>query len=212
VKDFEPVCLLAENPNVLVVAPGLPVRSVKDLIELARARPGALTFSSGGSGTSQHLAGEMLAIATGTRLLHVPYKSTPQSVNAVLAGEVDMTFASVPVALPHVQGGKVRALAVTSARPVSMWPDLPTLASQGVPAFDVSAWFGLMAPAGTPRPIVDRLNAALVRILEMPSVKDKLRAQGMQPLGGSPSDFGSKVKSEIDRWGTVVRSAGVTLN
>lgn len=212
VKDFAPIGLLAANPNVLIVSPSLQAKTLRDLIELARQRPGDLTYASGGNGTSQHLAGELLASLAGIRLLHVPYKSTPLSVNAVLSGEVTMAFASVPVVLPHVKAGKVKALGITSAKQLASWPEVPTIASQGLPTFDVSAWFGLMGPAGTSQTVITRLNGTLARILAMPEIRHKLQEQGMEVLGGSSVDFERTIRSEIERWGKIVRASGASLD
>lgn len=211
VKDFAPIGLVASNPNVLVVLSTSPVKSVKDLIELARLKPGELTYSSGGNGTSQHLAGEVFASMLGSKFTHVPFRAAPQAMGAVLAGDVMMTFTSIPVALAQVKSGTIRALGVTSGKPVSIWPDMPTLSSQGLPGFDVSAWFGLAAPAKTPESIVSRLNVALQEVLAEPTLRDKLRAQGVEVIGGTPAQFESYIRSELDRWGTVIRATGATI-
>ncbi|MDH2235923.1 tripartite tricarboxylate transporter substrate binding protein [Pigmentiphaga sp. GD03639] len=211
VKDFKPIGTVASNPNVLVVAARSPIRSIPDLLTAARKTPD-LAYSSGGSGTSQHLAGEMFASRAGIKLMHVPYKSAPQSMNAVLAGDVAMTFLSVPVAAGQIQAGQLRALGLTSARRLASLPDVPSIAEQGLPGFDVSAWFGLVAPAGTPQPVVDQLNRALQETLREPSVREKLEGQGMEILGGTPEEFARLIRSEIDRWGPVVRASGAAVN
>jgi tripartite-type tricarboxylate transporter receptor subunit TctC len=212
IKDFVPVGLVAGNPNVLVVLPTLPVQSLKDLVELARQKPGELTFASGGSGTSMHMSGEMLNWLANVKMTHVPYKSTPQAVTAVLAGDVTMTYASVPVVIAQVKAGKLKALGVTSLKPLASWPDLPTLAGQGYPDLEASAWFGLAAPAGTPDAIVNRVNTELQQVLGTPSVRDRLQGQGMETLGGSPAEFGQFIRSEIERWSRVVKATGAKVN
>ena len=211
IKDFAPISLLASSPNVLVVPAAFPAQSIKDLVALAKSKPGELSFSSGGSGTSQHLAGEMFATATGTKLLHVPYKSAPQSMNAVLASEVNMAFVSVPVALTQAKSKSVRALGVTTLAPVSTWPELPTIASQGLPGFNVSAWFGLAAPAGTPPAVIERLVASAHKVIALPAVKSKLQDQGLETVSDTPVEFAAFIKSEIARWGDVVKASGAKL-
>ncbi len=212
IKDFTPVGLVAGNPNVLVVAPTLPVQSLKELIDLARQKPGELTFASGGSGTSMHMSGELLNWLANVKMTHVPYKSTPQAVTAVMAGDVTLTYASVPVVIAQVKAGKLKALGVTSLKPLVSWPELPTLASQGYPEFEASAWFGLAAPAGTPEAIVNRMNAELQQVLGSASVREKLQSQGMEALGGSPAEFGQFIRSEIERWARVVKATGAKVN
>lgn len=211
VKDFAPIGTVASNPNVLVVSAKSPIRSIQELIAAARKTPD-LAYSSGGSGTSQHLAGEMFAAMAGVKLLHVPYKSAPQSMNAVLAGDVAMTFLSVPVAVSQVQAGHLRALGLSSAKPLPWWRDAAPIAAQGLPGFDVSAWFGLAAPAGTPPAVVARLNRALQETLASPAIREKMQGQGMEVLGGTPEQFGQFIRSEIERWGPVVRASGAAVN
>lgn len=212
VKDFAPIGLLAANPNVLIVSPALPVGSLKELLALAAQKPGELTFSSGGAGTSQHLSGELMSTMANVKLTHVPYKSTPESVNAVIGGQVSMTFASVPVAQAQVKAGKVKGLGITSEKPLATWPEMPTLASQGLPGFNVSAWFGMSAPAGTSEAIVTRLNGELNAIMATPGVREKLANQGMEVLTGTPAQYGSFVRAEIDRWRPIVKASGATAN
>lgn len=212
VRDFAPIALLAANPNVLVVLPSLPVTSLKELVELAAAKPGELTYASGGSGTSQHLSGELMSTLGKIKLTHVPYKSTPDSMNAVLSGQVTMAFASVPVALAQVKAGKLKALGVTSEKPLPWWPEMPALATQGLPGFNISAWFGMAAPAGTPDAIVNKLNSELLAIMALPGVREKLQGQGMEVLGGTPAQFADVIRSETERWGKIVRAAGAKAN
>ncbi len=211
IRDFAPVILLATNPNMLVVHPSMPVKNVKDLIALAKKRPGEITFSSGGSGTSQHMAGEMFAMSTGTRLIHVPYKSTPASANAVLAGETMIAFASVPVVIEQVKAGRLRSLGVTSGKRMATLPEMPTLAESGVPGFDVSGWFGYSVPAGTPEAIVNQLNGEFRKAIADPGVRPKLQAQGMDLTESTPGEFAALIRSEIDRWTKVVRATGAKV-
>lgn len=212
VRDFVPIVLLASNPNVLVVLPSTPVRSVKDLIALARTRPGDVTYSSGGAGTSQHMAGEFFQQLSGVKLTHVPYKGTPQGMNGVLSGEVVFMFPSVPVAIGNVKAGRLRGLGVTSAKRVAWWPEMPSIAESGLPGFDVSAWFGLSAPARTPDAIVKRLNAEANKVLAAPAVRDNLNNQGMEVHGGSPQDYGTFINAELARWARVVKTSGIKLD
>lgn len=212
VKDFAPVMLLAKSPNVLVVSSKSPFKSVADIIATAEKRPGMLTYSSGGNGTSQHIAGEMFSMSNGLKMLHVPYKSAPQAMNAVLAGEVDLSFVSATVAQPHAKAGAVLALGVTSNKRMDYWPELPTLESQGLKGFDVSAWFGVVAPAGTPPAVLDKLYAALVKTMQMPTVRGKLQVQGMFVVADTPAQFKAFIRSEIDRWAPVVRASGAKLD
>jgi len=212
VRDFVPIALLASNPNVLMVLPSTPVKSVKELIVLARARPGDVTYSSGGAGTSQHMAGEFFQQLAGVKLTHVPYKGTPQGMNGVLSGEVVFMFPSVPVAIGNVKAGRLRGLGVTSAKRVAWWPEMPSIAESALPGFDVSAWFGLSAPARTPDAVVKRLNAEANKVLATPAVRDNLNNQGMELHGGSPQDYGRFIDAELARWAKVVKTSGIKLD
>jgi len=185
---------------------------VADIVAAARARPGELTYSSGGTGTSQHLGGAVLEQMTGVRLTHVPFRSAPESVNAVLAQQTTMTFASVPVALGQVQGGRLRAIGLSGQRAMPNWPEVKPLAELGLPGFDVTAWFGLAAPARTPEPVVARLNTAAREALEVPAVRERLAGQGMQILEGGPAEFGAFIRAEIARWAPIVRASGATAD
>jgi len=211
-KDFSHIALLAANPNALVVLPSSPVQSLRDLMDLAAKKPGEVTYSSGGSGTSQHLAGELMGSLGKVRLTHVPYKSTPESMNAVLSGQVTLSFVSVPVALAQVKAGRLKALGVTSDKPLPWWSEMPALASQGLPGFNVSAWFGMSAPAGTPEAIINRLNSELMAVMALPSVREKLQGQGMEILGGTPAQFVDYIRAETERWGRIVRASGAKVN
>ena len=212
IKDFAPIVLVATNPNVLVVPPSLGVNTLDELIALAKRKPGELTYASGGTGTSMHLSGEVLGMLGGVKIQHVPYKSTPDAINAALAGSVSMTFASAPTVMSQVKAGRLKALGVTSEKPLSSLPDVPPLAAQGLTGFDVSAWFGLAAPAGTPEPIINQLNAETMAVLAMPDVREKFASLGMDPLGSTPAEFGAFIRSEIKRLGEVVRASGARIN
>ena len=209
VADFTPIMLLTRSPNVLVVSSKSSFKSIADIVATGKNRP--LTFSSGGSGTSQHLAGEVFATATGIQMVHVPYKSAPQAMNAVLSGDVDMSFVSAPVAMAQAKANTVHAFGVTSIEPLAMWPDLPTLASQGLKGFDVSAWFGVVAPTKTPQAVLDRIYPGLMKSIEAPAVRDKLQQQGMVVVAGTPDQFRAFIRSEIDRWAPVVRASGAKV-
>ncbi|MFN9156110.1 MAG: Bug family tripartite tricarboxylate transporter substrate binding protein [bacterium] len=211
IKDFAPIILLATNPNMLVVHPSMPVKNVKDLIALARKRPGEITFSSAGSGTSQHMAGELFAMMSGTKLVHVPYKSTPASATAVLSGETMIAFASVPVVLESVKAGRLRSLGVTSAKRMAAVPEMATLAETGLPGFDVGGWFGFSATGGTPEPIVAQLNGEFRKAIAEAGVRQKLMAQGMDLTESSPAEFSTFIRSEIERWRKVVQATGAKV-
>ncbi len=212
IKDFVAISPVATNPNVLVVPPTLGVNTLAELIAMAKSKPGALTYASGGTGTSMHISGEVLNMLAGVKVTHVPFKNTVAAVNSALAGEVSMTFASAPTAMAQVKAGKLKSLGLTSEKPLAAMPDVPTLASQGLRGFDVSAWFGLAAPAGTPEAIVNRLNADTQAVLAMPAVRDKLVGLGMEPVAGSPADFAAFIRSEIERIAKVVKASGATSN
>jgi tripartite-type tricarboxylate transporter receptor subunit TctC len=212
VADFAPITLAATSPNVLVVHPDSPYRTVQDIVAAARARPGELTYSSGGSGTSQHLGGAVLEQMTGTRLTHVPFRSAPESINAVLGQQTTMTFASVPAALGMAQGGRLRPIGLSGLRPMASWPEVKPLAELGLPGFDVTAWFGLVAPARTPAPVIEQINAATRAALEVPAVRERLAGQGMQVLDGGPAEFGAFIRAEIARWAPIVRASGATAD
>jgi tripartite-type tricarboxylate transporter receptor subunit TctC len=209
IADFAPIMLLTRSPNVLVVSSKSSFKSIADIVATGKTR--ALTFSSGGSGTSQHLAGEVFATATGIKMVHVPYKSAPQAMNAILSGDVDMSFVSAPVAMTQAKANTVHAFGVTSIEPLAMWPDLPTLASQGLKGFDVSAWFGVVAPTKTPQAVLDKIYQGFMKSIQAPAVRDKLQQQGMVVVAGTPDQFRAFIRSEIDRWAPVVRASGATV-
>ena len=208
VKDFAPVSLVAITPNILVVNPGVPVKSVKDLIALARAKPGALNYPSAGVGSSSHLAGELLKILAKIDMVHVPYKGGGPALIDTISGQMQVMFATMPAAMPHVKSGKVRPVAVTTEKRSQALPELPTIA-ESVKGYEASTWYGLLAPAGTPSSIVTRLHRDTVKILSAPDTREKLGVQGFEPVGGSPAEFAAYIKSEIGKWGRVIREAGI---
>ena len=212
VRDFAAIIHVASAPNVLVVHPSVDARSVNELISLARAKPGQLTFSSAGSGSSQHLSGEMLKTMEGISITHVPYKGSAPGVTAVLGGEVTMMFGTMADVVEHVRGGKLRALAVTSARRIPVLPDLPTMVEAGVPGYEATAWFGMVGPAGMPHEIVAKLNQEIGRVLRMPDVLGRIAQQGSAEIvGGSPEQFGEFIRAEGAKWADVVKRAGVKV-
>ena len=208
VKDFSPVSLVAITPNILVVNPSVPVKSVKDLIALAKAKPGALNYPSAGVGSSSHLAGELLKILARIDMVHVPYKGGGPALIDTISGQMQIMFATMPAAMPHVRSGKVRPVAVTTEKRSQTLPDLPTIA-ETVKGYEASTWYGLLAPAKTPAAIVDRLHRDTVKILAASDTREKLGAQGFEPVGGTPTEFAAYIKSEITKWGRVIREAGI---
>ncbi len=212
-RDFAAVIHVASAPNVLVVNPSVPVHNVKELIALARVKPGQIPFSSAGSGSSQHLSGEMFNMMAGIKLNHVPYKGSAPSVTAVLGGEVSMLFGTMADVVAHVHAGKLRALAVTSESRIPALPEVPTMIESGLPGFEATAWFGVLAPAATPRPIVERLNGEINRILKRPEILKRISQQGSALIvGGTPEQFSDFIRAEIEKWGKVVRESGAKAN
>lgn len=207
--DFTPITLVASFPNILVVHPSLPAQSMKELVALARVRPGQLTYASSGAGSTTHLSAEFFRSQAKIDLLHVPYKGGGQALIDLIAGHVTMYFSSVPGALPHVRSRRLRGLAVTSLARSSASPDTPTLAESGYPGFEAITWIGAAAPAGLPRNIVNRLNSEIVDIMRMPEVRDRLIAQGAEPLTCTPEQFAAYIKSEIAKWAKIVRDTGI---
>ena len=199
--------MFAESPNLLV-AHSSAGGSVKELLAQARARPGAMNYSSAGSGTSQHLAGELFKARTGAQIVHIPYKGTAASLTAVIAGEVHFSFANVPAILGHVKNGRLRALAVLSPKRSALMPDVPTMKEAGVADVEVPVWYALLAPAATPREIVKTLADATVRAAHSPELSQKLVEQGTEPVGNSPEEFARMLKEEIARWAEIVRISG----
>ncbi|MBB3009080.1 Bug family tripartite tricarboxylate transporter substrate binding protein [Cupriavidus alkaliphilus] len=208
-EDFAPITLVVSVPNVLVVNASVPARTVAELVALARAQPGKYSFASSGTGQSVHLSGELFRKRTGTDLIHVPYKGAAPAVADLVAGQVTMMVDNLPSSLPHIRSGKLRALAVTSASRVPELPDVPTMKEAGVNDFQVTAWFGLVAPAGTPPEVIDRLQKTVAGILDEPEIKSRLAELGGIPGGDTPAHFGSFIKSERERWARVVKDTGI---
>ena len=208
VKDLAPISLVATVPNVMVTPPSMP-GELKEFIAAVKAKPGAYNFGSGGAGTSNHLAGELFNLTTGTKLVHVPYKGVNLAMQDVLSGNVHLVFIGIPAAAPHIKAGKLRALALVAPQRSSALPEVPTVAEAGLADFEVTTWYGILAPAGTPRPIITRLNAELVKIMHAPEMKEKLAASGTDPLTSTPEEFAAYIKKEIGKWGDVIRKAGV---
>ena len=208
IKDLAPVTLAASTPNLLVVHPSLRVASVKELIALAKARPGEINFASSGHGTPAHLAGELFDSMAGVKMVHVPYKGAAPALADLLGGQVQLMFSTMPPALPHVKDGKLRALAVTSAKRSPAAPDLPTLDEIALPGFEANTWHGVVVPAGTPRAIIARLNREIVAILHLPDVVERFSSQGAEALGSTPEEFAAYIRSETLKWAKVVRDSG----
>ena len=211
-RDFEHITLLAEGPNVLLVNPNFPAKSVQELIALAKAQPGKLNYGSNGNGSSGRLAMEMLRQATGIDMVHVPYKGGGPSMLALIAGEVPMLFTNQDQALPQVKAGKVRAIGVASEKRNPAYPDVPTIAEQGIPGFAAVSWFGLSAPAKTPPDIIKKLHAETVKAINQPEFRSKLEANGFVVVGNTPDQFHAFVKSENEKWGKAVKASGATVD
>lgn len=212
VKDFAAVSLLASTPNIVVVHPSLPVRSIPQLIALAKSRPGELDVASSGAGSSAHLAGELFNSLAGTRMNHVPYKGGGPAVAALAGGHVAVGFATTPSVIGHVKSGKLRGLAVTTAARSPATPDLPTVAEAGLKGYEAGTWYGLLVPVATPKDVVSRLPADSMKVLGMADAKQRLDAAGFEALGSTPEQFAAYIRSEVDKWGKVVRTAGVRVD
>jgi tripartite-type tricarboxylate transporter receptor subunit TctC len=212
IKDFAPVSLVASVPNLLVVHPSVPVNSVKELIAHAKANPGKLNFASSGNGTSIHLSGELFKTMTGLQMTHVPYKGSAPAVTDLLGGQVQLMFDNMPSALPHAKGGKLKPLAVTSAKRFPGTPEIPTIAEAGVPGYEATSWFGVLAPAGTPKEIVNKLSTEIAKALKTPEMKKRLEEQGAEAVGSTPEEFAAHIKSETAKWAKVVKESGATVD
>jgi len=208
ITSFAPVIQLATTPYVLLAHPTVPAKNTAELIALAKARPGQLNYASAGGGSATHLSGELLKSMAGVNIVHVPYKGTGPAVTALLSGEVDLYFATVPAALPLVEAKKLRALGVTSARRSPLMRDVPAIAEAGLKGYETSTWHGILAPAATPADIVVKLNAEIARTLAQPAVRERLVGQGLDPVGGTPEQFGAYLKTEISKWAVVVKASG----
>jgi tripartite-type tricarboxylate transporter receptor subunit TctC len=212
VKDFAPVILLDTAPNVLAVHPSVPAKSVRELIALAKARRGALTYASAGIGSSNHLSGELFRTMAGVDIVHVPYKGGGAAVTDLLGGQVSMYFGTTPSTMPHVRTGKLRALGVTTAKRTPAAPDVPTIAESGLPGYEQSAWHGLLAPAGTPEAIITKLHAEVVRALRSPDVAERFAVQGIDVIGSSPAEFAAFIKQDLAKYEKLVKTAGIRVD
>jgi len=211
-KDFAPITLVAITPNVLVVNPSLPVHSVKELIAYAKAHPGKLSFGSGSIGSAGHLAGELFKVDTGVDMVHVPYKGAAPAMQALLAGDTQIMFDNLASAMSQVKAGKLRALAVTTAQRSKLAPDLPTMAEAGVPGFDISTWFGLLAPAGTPPDVIAKWNAGVTKILSSPAMRERLEAQGAEAAPDTPQQFARFIDRELVKYAKIVKASGAKVD
>jgi tripartite-type tricarboxylate transporter receptor subunit TctC len=211
IRDFHPVTQTTISPLLLMTHPSLPVKTVKEFIALAKARPGQINYASSGPGGSGHLAGELFKSVTKTDLVHVPYRGAPPALNDLISGQVQVMFGTMLAAVPHVRAGKLRAVAVTGPQRSIAVPDVPTFAEAGLAGYDASSWNGILVPAGTPRAIIDKLNAELVKILHAPKVLDRLESDGPIPVGNSPEEFAAHIKAEQAKWSKVIREAHVRI-
>jgi tripartite-type tricarboxylate transporter receptor subunit TctC len=212
VRDFAPLCLLVKAPLLLVVNPSVPARNVKELVDWARANPGRLTIGHGGPGTAQHLGGELFTNVAGIQAVHIPYKGSAPATTDLLAGVFDAQFDNMVTLIPHVKSGKLRALGVSSPKRAPALPEVPTIAEAALPGFETGTWYGLVAPAAVPAPILDRLNREVVRIVAMPEITDKMTAMGLVPAAGPAPQFGEFIRSEIAQYARVVKAANIRLD
>ena len=208
IRDLAPISLSAVQPNILVIHPGLPAKNLKEFIELARANPGKYNYASAGTGSGTHLAAELLKLQTKIDIVHVPYKGTGPALTDLLGGQINMMVSTFASALPHVKSGRMRALGVTTAKRSPAAPDVPTLIEGGVAGYDYSTWYGLLVPAGTAKPIIDKLNAVNRKVLARDDIRQKLESQGVDPIVNTPAEFAAYVKSETEKWGKVVKATG----
>ena len=208
-RDFEPIALCVQGANVLAVHPSLPARNVKELIALAKARPGKLNFASSGLGSSNQMAGELLKVMTGIDIVHVPYKGNAPAITDLLGGHVEMAFAGVPALVPHINSERVRAIAIGSLKRFPALPKVPTFDESGVKGYEATTWFGLLAPAKTPKEIITRLNAEVDKALKSPDIRERFLNDGLEPMGGSPEAFSKFMRSEIAKYAKVIKAAGI---
>ena len=211
IKDFSPIIHLVSTPYVLTAHPSLPVKTVKELVALAKKRPGDLNYGSAGNGSTHHLSGELLNMMAGIKLVHVPYKGTTPALTGLLSGEVSVMFFTVVGIEPHAKTGKARVLAVTTPKRAPLMPELPTMVEAGFPGFEVTSWFGLLARAGTPPAIISRMNAESTKALAQPDVTGALKKMGFDPVGGTPEQFATHIKAEVERFTKLVKATGITV-
>ena len=208
-RDFEPIILCVQGANVLVVHPSLPARNLKELIALAKARPGKLNFASSGMGSSNHMAGELLKVMAGINIVHVPYKGNAPAITDILGGHVEMNFSGVPALVPHIQSGRLRAIAIGSRKRFPALPEVPTFDESGLKGYEATTWFGLMAPAKTPREVIARWNTEVDRILKSSELRERFINDGLEPMGGTTDAFGRFIRSEIEKYAKVIKAASV---
>jgi tripartite-type tricarboxylate transporter receptor subunit TctC len=208
-RDLAPVSIFSDSPNVLAVRGTLAAKDVAEVVALARAKPGVLNYSSAGTGTTQHLTGELFKLRTGTDIVHVPFKGTGPSLTTLIAGDVDMTFANIPAILPHVRTGRLRALAIAGDKRSELMPEVPTMKEAGVSGVEVTIWYGVLVPAGTPREVVEALAAAVIKAARSPDIRARLLEQGAEPIGNTPEEFGRQLREEVARWAKVVAASGI---
>jgi tripartite-type tricarboxylate transporter receptor subunit TctC len=211
IKDFTPITLVGSSPLILAVHPSLPVRNVKDLAALAKARPEQLTYGSAGIGSSGHLGGALFSVITGTKMVHIPYKGMSLAITDVIAGQISLVFGTSASVMQHARSGRLRALATTGAKRSPALPDLPTVAEAGVPGYEAGLWYGYVGPARIPADIVRRLNSEIVAVLKSPEVRDRLASQGVDPSPSTPEEFGRLMVTDLERWAKVVQRAGIRL-
>ena len=212
INDFAPVSMVAQVPHIIAVNPSLPVKNLQQLVALAKKRPGQVMYSTAGQGSAMHLAGALFAKLSGTDLTQVPYKGSPEAVTAVMSGEATMMFPTIETVMPHIRSGRIRAIAVSTARRTPALPDVPTAIEAGVKGYDVATWFGVFAPAKTPSGIVENLSAEIARSLSVPTLRDKITVQGAQPVGSTPAEFQKHVRDEIEKWTRIIRDAKITID
>ncbi len=211
-RDLAPVALIARVPNVMVVHPSVPAKTVKEFVALARSRPGQINYASSGSGTSIHMSAELFKMLTGTDMVHITYKGSAQALTDLVGGQVSVMFDNLPPSMPHIKSGRLRAIAITTASRYPGLPDLPTVAESGVPGYEASAWFGVVAPGGTPKEIVGRLNTEVNRAVNAADMIDRFAQQGATPAPGTPEDFGAHISAEIAKWAKVVKASGARVD
>ena len=210
-RDFAPVTVIAAVPNVLVVHPSVPAKSVAELVRHAKAHPGTLNYSSPGNGSGAHLAGELFRSMTGVDIVHIPFNGIAPAVTAVVGGQVQIMFAGAPSALPQVKAGRLVALDVASPKRIAAAPDLPTLAESGLPGFDVTSWYSIVVPSGTPNDIIARLRSEIASALTQPDIQEKLAGLGAEPIGNTPAEFAAMLKVETAKWGKIVKDANIQV-
>ena len=210
VKDLAPISLVAKMPNLLTVNPGVPVNSLKELIAAAKKAPGKLSYGTAGPGTTQHLSGELLNTLAGIKLVSIPYKSSAQMTTDALGGQIEVLFHNAPVLLPHIKAGTLRPIAITSATRSAVLPDVPTMIEAGVPGFEITAWFGLMAPGGTPQPLIQKISADVARIVATPEVQERILSQASEPVGNRPEEYAAFITTEIVKWRDLIKQTNMT--